>query len=40
LRVWPWDQRLRLIGTERPPEEVFDYFRRLHGVRTPGGTDE
>jgi len=32
MRVWPWDKRLRMIGTERPPEEVFEAFRRLHGL--------
>lgn len=25
-------EEVGLIGMERPPEHVFDYFRRLHGL--------
>jgi hypothetical protein len=34
LHVWPWQVpwQVVLIGEERPPERVFEYFRRLHGL--------
>ena len=28
---------LDLIGMERPPEHVFEYFRRVHGIPEPAG---
>lgn len=33
-RTWPWNvpAEVRLIGTTRPPEHVFEAFRRLHDV--------
>ena len=33
-REWPWNvpDDCRIIGFRRPPQHVFDYFRRLHGL--------
>ena len=37
--AWEWGDRpsripdeVRLIGCRRPPERVFTFFRRLHGI--------
>lgn len=32
-REWPWNlpPNVELLGLRRPPEEVFKYFRRVHG---------
>lgn len=39
FREWPWriPDECRLIGLDRPPENVFRYFRQLHGIDEPGG---
>lgn len=39
-REWPWrvPREVVYIGTKRPPEHVFEFFRRLHGVGE--GNDE
>ena len=34
-REWPWRiprEVVELVGMRRPPEHVFDFFRRLHGL--------
>jgi hypothetical protein len=40
-RTWPWrvPWQVALIGRKRPPEHVFEAFRRLHGVDA-GETDQ
>jgi hypothetical protein len=37
LKTWPWKipWQVKLIGTERPPEHVFRFFRALHGIPEP-----
>lgn len=35
LREWPWRipaEVVRGVGMRRPPERVFAFFRRLHGL--------
>jgi hypothetical protein len=33
-RTWPWNVpwQVVFIGRQRPPEHVFEAFRRLHGI--------
>lgn len=41
-REWPWrvPKAVENIGLRRPPEEVFRYFRRLHGIPDPDSGPE
>lgn len=35
LHEWPWRipaEVVRSVGMRRPPEHVFKFFRRLHGI--------
>ena len=41
-RTWPWKipREVVLIGTKRPPEHVFEFFRRLHGITDANDSGE
>ena len=34
VRIWPWrvPSHAKRIGIKRPPEHVFEAFRRLHSI--------